>query len=210
MSDSEEEKIEVVLDVEKRANVAERAKDAEEYLAGFSDFTIEDAQDLEVAVDCLKDVKTNYKQIKAEQELATKPMNAALKQVRSWFKPALDVLERTEALLKGRIADYHRRVEEQSRLAMEAAAAASQAGDFDGAHEASKGIVAAPKSDGVTVTRHWDYELQDLDAVPDQYKYMCLDHSAVKIHIKNAGKEQPPPIPGIVFKQISRTTVRTG
>lgn len=205
---AEAEKVEIVLDQGQREDVEERTKEAEEYLAGFEDFQIEDDDDLEVAVECLKEVKTNYKKIKAEQELATKPMNSALRQVRSWFKPALVVLESTERLLKGKVAAYHLRLEEQSRRAMEEAAAASAAGDFDGAHEASKGIVAAPQSKGVSITRHWDYVVEDPDQVPRQF--LTVDHSAVKIHIKGAGKEMPDPIPGIRFEEKTRTAVRTG
>lgn len=195
---SNDQKIEVVFDEGKRADVAERTKEAEEYLAGFEDFTIENEADLEVAVDCLKDVKKTYKEIKAEQELVTKPMNAALVKVRSWFKPALEVLERTERLLKGKVAGYHEMVAEESRKAMEAAAKASQEGNFDAAHEAAKGIVSAPRTHGVSVgARQWDYELVDLSLVPREF--LTLDHSAVKIHIKRSGGDEPAEIPGLVF-----------
>ena len=203
---ADDEKIEVILDGEQRANVAEKAEEAQEYLAGFLDFHIEDDDDLSVAVDCLKDVKRTHKQIKAEQELATKPMNAALNQVRSWFRPALDTLTKTEALLKSKVEAYHRLVEERSRAAMEAAAEASREGNFDAAHEASKGIVQAPGSKGVSVgQRTWDYELEDLALVPRDF--LALDHSAVKIYLKNCGTENPEPIPGLRFVPKAGTVV---
>lgn len=202
------EKVEIILDSDKRDDVQEKAKEAEEYLAGFEDFYIENEGDLEVAVECLKEVKTNFKQIKSEQELATKPMNAALKQVRSWFKPALDVLTRTEVLLKMKVSNYHLLVEERSRKAMEEAATASAEGNFDAAHDAAKNIVAAPQSKGVSVSRYYDYEIEDMSKVPR--RYLAVDHSAVKIHIKKAGKSQPEDIPGIKFVEKSRTAVRTG
>ena len=200
------EDLQVVVDSTEREAAAIKAEEAKEVLEGLKDFTIEDTEDLELATDVLKDVKRNLKEITAQKESATKPINQALLQIRSWFKPALDVLEATERMLKSRIEDYHKRVEEQSRRAMAETAAASQAGDFDGAHEAAKGIVTVPKIDGVSLSYTWDYEIVDLSQVPRDY--LALDHSKVRIYLRGK-KEEPAPIPGLKFFQKGRTTVRT-
>lgn len=190
-----------------RQLVSVKQEEAKEILEAFQDFDIEDDEDYEVVSDGLKEVKKIAKEIEARRKKVTGPLNAALAEFRSWYKPAVDLLANTESVLKQRLAAYVRKKEEQSRLAMEAAAAAAGEGNFDAAHEASKGIVAAPSTKGVTHTRYWDYELEDLDQVPR--RYLALDHSAVKIHIKNAGKDEPEEIPGIRFVLKDRTAVRT-
>jgi predicted DNA-binding protein len=77
-----------------------------EVMEAFRDFEIEQSEDYEIAVECLKDIKKQAKKLKAEKELATKPMNGALRQVRSWFAPAEKALQATEDLLKSKIADW--------------------------------------------------------------------------------------------------------
>lgn len=198
-----------VIDQEptERQIVSQKEEQAKEILNGFKDFEIEDDEDYEVVAEGVKEIKKIAKEIDARRKKVTEPLNAALNEFRSWYKPAMTILENTEQFLKGKLAQYGRMKEQQSVLAMEAAASAARAGDFDGAHEASKGIVSAPTAKGVTLTRYWDYEIEDLDKVPR--RYLCLDHSAVKIHIKNAQKEEPSPIPGLRFTSKDRTIVRT-
>jgi hypothetical protein len=201
----------VKLEVVKAQDSVDKAREqGEDYLAAFEDFEIETPEDYEVASDCLKDVKKVAKQIKAEKELATKPMNTALRQVRSWFAPAEKALADTEKLLKTKIADWTLLQEQRNREAMQKAAAASQAGNFDEAHEAAKQITDRPKAKGITVSQPgWDYILEDLSKVPREF--LALDHSAVKIHLKNAGAEKPTPIPGVKFVPSTPTViVRTG
>lgn len=202
----DEVKVEVVR---KQDTVEEARAHGEEVMEAFKDFEIEDADDFEVAAECLKEIKAQAKKLKAEKELATKPMNSALRQVRSWFRPAEDALSATEAYLKKKIADWTLLQEERSRQAMEAAAAASQAGNFDAAHEAAKGIVERPRAQGVSVSMPgWDYILEDVDKVPREY--LALDHSKVRIYLKAAGSEEPDPIPGLRFVRGEATvTART-
>jgi hypothetical protein len=187
--------------------VATRQAEAEEIIEAFADFEIEDDDDYDVVADGLKEVKTIAKDLESRRKKITQPINGALREFNSWFKPAQLVLTNTERALKKKLADYTIAKEEQSRLAMEAAAQASQDGDFDGAHEAAKGIVESPSAQGITHSRYYDYEIVDMDEVPR--RYMCVDHSAVKIHIKNAGKTQPEDIPGIRFTEKTRVIART-
>jgi len=198
------EQIQVAVDATDRDSALQKAEEAKEVLAGFQDFEIDCEDDLVLATECLKDVKRAAKEITAQKEAATKPMNAALVQVRSWFKPALDVLESTERLIKHKIEGYHVRVAKEAREAMEAMALASQAGDFDAAHEASKGIVIAPKIAGLSTTQVWDYEITDLSKVPREF--LTLDHSAVRLHLK---AKEPKPIAGLKFFLKGRTSIRT-
>lgn len=187
--------------------IATRKGEVEDILEAFKDFQIEDDGDYEVVAEGLQEVKRIAKDLEQRRKTITQPINGALREFNSWFKPAQTVLENTERVLKRRLAEYETLKAEQSRLAMLAAAAASQAGDFDAAHEASKGIVELPSAHGITHSRYYDYEITDISKVPREF--LAVDHSAVKIYIKNAGKDCPQSIPGIKFVEKTRTIART-
>lgn len=182
-------------------------KEARDVLEGFRSFEILSDEDYQFVGETLREVKGVYKQIEERRKKVTAPLNEALKEFRAWYQPALAVLENTEALLKRKLADYDTAQRERARLAMEAAAEASRQGDFDAAHAASQGIVSAPQAKGITVTRRWDYRLVDLSLVPREF--LCLDHSAVKIYLKAAGKDTPTQIPGLEFFETESVTARS-
>ena len=93
---------------------------------------------------------------------------------------------------------------------MKEIAEASQKGDFDAAHRASSALVEAPTAKGITVREDWDYSVVDFDKVPREF--LCVDHSAMQIHIKKAKQSgnDPEVIPGIKFEKKTSTIARTG
>jgi len=202
---------EVVEALEKEATeqeiIADRQEETNEIIEAYKDFEIEDDEDYEVVAEGLKEVKRIYKELEERRKTVSKPLLEAKRNLDSWFKPATDLLLRTERDLKRKINEYTRKKKEQSKLAMEAAAKASREGDFDAAHEASKQIVELPTASGITVTSYYDYVVEDFDQIPREF--LCVDHSAVNIHIKNAGKSKPKAVPGIRFEEKSRTIART-
>lgn len=205
------EKEDVVAAFDKKPSeqqiVATKKAEAEEIIEAFRDFEIEDDDDFSVVADGLKEVKIIAKDLEERRTKITQPINGALREFNSWFKPAQVVLANTERLLKDRMDKYLRMKEEKARLAMEAAAQASLAGDFDTAHEAAKGIVENPVAAGISHSRYYEYEIVDLSVIPREY--LCLDHSSIKLHIKSAGRAKPADIPGIRFFDKTRTSVRT-
>lgn len=190
-----------------REILAAREKEARDILEGFKSFEIEDDDDYEVAAEAVKEVKRIFKDIEGRRKKITAPLNEALKEFRAWYQPALTVLTNTEAYLKGKMGTYTTLQKEKAVKAMQLTAAASKAGDFDAAHEASKGIVEAPTAQGITVTYYYDYIIQDLSQVPERFK--ALDHSGVKIYLKGFGKEEPTPVPGLEFVRKERVIART-
>lgn len=205
------EKEEVVAAFDKKPSeqqiVATKKAEAEEIIEAFRDFEIEDDDDYAVVADGLKEVKTIAKDLEERRKKITQPINGALREFNSWFKPAQVILENTERLLKDRMDQYLREKEEKSRLAMATVLQASQEGDFDTAHEAAKGIVESPIAAGISHSRYYDYEVVDLSVVPREH--LCLDHSSIKMHIKSAGRAKPSDVPGIRFFEKTRTSVRT-
>lgn len=189
-----------------KENIDTKRVEIEEILSGFQNYVIEDDEDYELVAEGLKEIKGISKEIEERRKKITQPINGALREFNSWFKPAQTLLMTTESFLKRMLAEYVSEKEKQSRLAMLAASQASQAGDFDAAHEAAKGIVERPTAQGITHVRYFDYEIEDFEKVPRAF--LAVDHSAVKIYIKNAGKDEPAPIPGIRFVEKDRTIAR--
>ncbi len=75
------------------------------------DGAIKDDHDQNNAAAVLSSVKSNTKDLKAKKEAITKPLNAALKEIRSQFKPAEDKLANLESGIKAALLKYHERQE---------------------------------------------------------------------------------------------------
>ena len=197
----------VHIETEEKKELAKRAASYEDILDELKDFEIKDDDDFEFASDTLKHIKTFYKEIEKKRKAVTDPLNKALTEFRSWYKPSLDLLKEGENILKGRIGEYTLKKDKEREEQMRQIAAASQKGDFDAAHTAAQNIVETPTARGVSSTRLWDYQVTDLSKVPREW--LTLDHSKVKIHIREAGKDKPADIEGIEFFEKVRTSVRT-
>jgi hypothetical protein len=197
----------VQVETEEKKELAKSAASYEQIIEELRGFEIEDDDDFQFASDTLKHIKTFYKEIEAKRKKVTDPLNQALKEFRSWYKPSLDLLSEGERILKKSIGDYSLKKEREREEQMRKIAEASQKGDFDGAHIAAQNIVETPAARGISSTRAWDYKVLDLSEVPREW--LTLDHSKVKIHIKNAGKNKPEAVPGIEFYEKAGVTVRT-
>lgn len=197
----------VHIETEEKKELAKKAASYEEIIDELKDFKIADEDDFAFASDTLKHIKVFYKEIEKKRKAVTDPLNAALKEFRSWYKPSLDLLSEGERLLKASIGEYTLRKEREREAQMRQIAAASQQGDFDAAHEAAQNIVETPAARGISSTRHWEYRVKDLSLVPREW--LTLDHSKVKIHIREAGTDRPAEVPGIEFYEQMRTSVRT-
>lgn len=183
-----------------------RRVEAGKIILSFEDFEIEDDEDYSIAAEGLREIKRISKDLEERRKKITQPINVALREFNSWFKPDQDILKKAEAYFKRRLEEYDTLKAEQSRVAMLAAAEASRAGDFDTAHEAAKGIVERPTAQGISHGEYYDYEIEDFAKVPRQY--LLVDHDEVKKHIKEAGKNEPTPVPGLRFVLKKRTIAR--
>lgn len=186
-----------------------RHGEAKEILVGFTDFEIEDDADYEIAAEGLKEIKRIAKELEERRKKITQPINAALREFNSLFKPPQTMLSNAEGYFKRKLQDYSSAVEARSRVAMLAAAEASRAGDFDTAHEASKGIVERPVVQGITHTDYYDWEIVDVDQVPAEFLVTMVNAAAVEKHIKEAGKNEPPAVAGLLFVKKTRTRAGT-
>jgi hypothetical protein len=91
---------------EKR-QVTTLTKKTGDLLASTVMLTVEDDTQLKGASSMLGEVKTIAKELKASKEAITKPLNAALKEVRDLFRVSESNLADAEKVLKGAILAYH-------------------------------------------------------------------------------------------------------
>src|SRR5690606_31787269 len=186
-----------------------RRGEAEEILVGFEDFEIEDAEDYAIAAEGLKEIKRIAKDLEERRKKITQPINAALREFNALFKPPQKLLSNAEGYFKLQLQKYDKLVEERSRVAMLAAAEASRSGDFDTAHEASKGIVERPVGQGITRTQYCDWEIVEVDLVAGGFLVTMVNDGAVARHNKAAGQNGPGGGEGLRFMQKTRTRAGT-
>lgn len=153
------------------AELATEARDAKEILAMVRSFQVNGQEDINFANGCLGDVKDKLKELKSKREEATRPMNAALKAIRGWFKPAEEFYTEAEGIWKEKIRDGLSALEARQRAALNAAAEAHQAGDLSSVTEAmvvaSQATASAPAN--VSIVRHWTFTITDEALIPREY-----------------------------------------
>ena len=61
--------------------------------------------DYDFANELLGTAKSEKKRLETKRKKATDPLNASLKEIRSWYKAAVDFYAEAERILKAKIAD---------------------------------------------------------------------------------------------------------
>lgn len=74
------------------------------------------------AVDLVATLKETGSRLKNKKESITKPLNEALRNVRDMFRPIEDQYSSAESIIKGKLLDYTRKVNEEARKKEEALA----------------------------------------------------------------------------------------
>jgi len=161
-------------------------------ISGEGDFTL--------VTDSLKEIKRLMKELEERKQRVTRPLMAALEEVRSWFRPAQTWLEKTEKVLKAELARYQQEVEQRNIQAMKLLAETKG--------QAAVQFESRPSEKGLSITSQWDFEVLEPSLVPRDF--LTVDHNRVKAHIKATQKgEKPADIPGIRFVEKARVAVRT-
>lgn len=137
------------------------------------------------ATDVAHQVRETKRGLEAERDAAVKPLNAVVKKIRGWFKPAIERLEEIEGHLRVEIMRH--------RQALEAAQAAALATATTHAEVAQAVAVLAPKPVGLSERTAWKWEVADAAAIPAEY--YVLDTARIDREVR-ASKDQTT-IPGI-------------
>lgn len=157
------------------------------------EFNIGTVEELEQATEILQGVKEKIKELDTRRKSVVTPLNGVVSEINSWFRPVTNKLKTVEKQLKDAIAGYHRIVSESNRMAQEEAGKASSAIE---AEEALAKIQDVPKMAGVTISKVWDFEVEDEAKVPEIYK--VVNEQAIRLAVR-AGTRK---IPGVrIFKR---------
>lgn len=176
------------------------AVDAADALVSIRTFEIVDNDTLDFAAEILAEVKGKNNRLEEMKQTATKPMNDALKAVRSWFAPAQNHYAEAEQIIKGKIAAYHREVEARRLAALVKIDDAADSKTITVAL-GELGAAQKPVTKGVSVTEVWAFEITDPALLPREY----LMPDEVKIRkVSLAGIE----IPGVRRFKESRVASR--
>jgi len=168
---------------------------AKEALEAIQQFEIQTDADLKFAGECLGEAKGHYNRLEERKKQATGPLNEALRAIRSWFAPAQEFYAASEKMLKDKIKAYDKMRADERQRALDAAAAAHQAGDAIATQAAIAAVPdATPKLNGVSLQEEWGYEVTCFSLVPDKYK--AINHQLVMAFVKEAKGNMN--IPGLV------------
>jgi hypothetical protein len=197
----------VIPDADIQASLIQEAADAKEALAMIEEFEITEQSDYDFANEALGDAKSAWKALERRKKTATKPINAALKEIRSWFKPAQDFYGHAERILKNKLVEAHRKAAEVQDAALRAAQAAHAEANPAAVREALVQSQAAEiqQADNVSIVKSWAFEITDAAALPR--KYLMPDVTKIGGVVKTLGDVAN--IPGIKIYQ-KDTVVRRG
>jgi hypothetical protein len=170
-------------------SAAELQAGANKVLTIIQNFTIDSPMMYEAAGGELKMVKAKQKELEAQRKAITVPLDDAKKSTMALFKPAEDILNQAEAVLKNSMLTYADQQErlrreqqalldeaariERERLA-EASKAAEEAGNVEEAEalQATASMTTAPvvaqsveKVSGISTRTNWKAEVTDLLAL---------------------------------------------
>jgi cell envelope opacity-associated protein A len=138
--------------------------------------------------------KEQWAAYEAKRTEVTKPLNAALKSVNSWFRPVQSALKDMEALWSRKIVDVAMAARaEQARLIEEARATEAPAVMRESLVAASESVIAPTT---LTLRERWVFEVTDPAALPREY--LCPD--LAKIGAVVAALKDQHGIPGVAAK----------
>lgn len=186
------------LDAEHRATTAA--------LAELDGFTVSTDDDANFAADLIREVKAKHRELDDRRKEVTGPLNATVKTINGWFKPALDALETAERKLKAKVAGFVQERERQTRDALAAVAAATDA------NEAMKALAEAQTPaflpQGMSARMVWRWRVTDANAVPRSF--CSPDAQLIENELRTALKDgsSPPTIIGVEFFQETQMAVR--
>jgi len=229
------------LEVQRPENVtiemADKAKEAEAILQKAQTLTISNEEQFSNASNILTVVKIRYKEIEADRQTITKPMNDALKAVNAYFSQPKILLGQAENILKSGIVKFRtyqemkaqaeqarineiarQKAEKDQAILEKKAQQAEKKGEEEKAMELRQVkdtvVPVAPlvqptviKGAGQSFRSVWKWEVTDTSAIPRQY--LTLDEKQINA-IARGGIQGAMHIPGIKFREEKQLAVRVG
>lgn len=143
--------------------------EAKSNLAMLLEWDPQTPEDLIYAGKFLREANSKLKLLEDRREEITKPMNTALKSIRSLFKPPVDTLTLLVSTLKQKIATGNSLIATRNRAAMQEAATLMIAKDVHGAALAASTMTVKPTLEGVRTQEVLEFVVETPDEVPEYY-----------------------------------------
>lgn len=168
-------------------------------------FVVASDDDSAFAADIIREVKGKHKELDDRRKEVTGPLNATIRTVNGWFKPALDALDAAERKLKSKVALY---MQESHRKAHEALVLVAAAPTAEQASAALMYSAPAVMPQGVSMRMIWKFRIVDESAIPA--RFCSPDPDKIEAEMRGSAKDDgaPTPISGVEFFQEASMTVR--
>jgi hypothetical protein len=166
-------------------------------------------EDLALANALIHAVAVKKKESDAKLKAATDPINAALKEIRSWFKPRSDFLTLARALLEPKIGGYLAAQQRAREEALQAAQALHMAGNH-GATAQALNVASAAETTAPGLTARYTWRAVVINPALVPYEYLTPDVAKIQGHAKGFKEhEEPTPIGGVRFEKELDLRVRS-
>lgn len=158
--------------------------------------TIETQDDYTGAVDLVSKLKEAGKAIKDKKETITKPLNEALKNARDLFRPIEEQFDSAEAIIKRKLLDYKKKVDEEARAKEAKIAADLESGKIKKIETAEKKMESIERVESTTRGKVGEVQIRKIKKVRITNEilipreYLVPDQVAIRRDAL-AGKEIP-------------------
>lgn len=151
--------------------------------------------------EALIEAKARIKYLTEQRDTILKPLKAAEKAARDWFRHPLEVYTAVETTLKARVAGYQDELRRQKQLTIEAAGREPT----PAAMAQLTALATPPTPAAISFRKIWKVEITDPNLVPRQF--LLIDMAA--LHKACTDTEGQAQIPGVRFYQDQSVAVRS-
>lgn len=170
------------------------------------DLELVNEKDYENAGALLVELSSHRKVLESKRDEVLKPLNAAVKKIREWYKPAFESLTRAEGTMRTLMLSYKRREAEAKELAAKKAQKLLKDGKTEKAMVLIEQVNEAPvAAQGVSTRKTWTLEVVDASKVPAEF--WMIDERALREYAKANAWSNPPP--GVKYVQVESLAVRS-
>lgn len=166
------------------------------------------AQEAQIAADLLNDIKGRVAFLKSAQDYLTADFIRGIERVNALFQPAYVDAGAAVVLWTGKLKDYRRLADEQSRALLEHCRVAAAAGDHEASAAALAHFEGPARLAGISERKVWKVKVTEVDKIPR--KFMCVDEGALRAYMREELKAgRTPKVNGVEFFQ-DEVIARTG
>lgn len=170
--------------------------------------TVDDEGDYAVVTELRASVRSTKDELVTLRQSAAQPWKRVATTIEAMFRPAIRAAETIEADFRGKLEAYQLAKVQREREARELATQAAQSGDSATMLAAltESAALAQATPDGGAVRLQWAVERVVQDLLPDEW--WTPDTAKIEAVAKAHRGDEPPVIPGVIFKQAASVAVR--